>query len=279
MPDPEPIDVRVLDTGYCLAWEHHLLRGGRRRRVECHSTVALFRHPRAGWVLYDTGYAPRLVDCTERFPWRLYRWATPLVVRPEYAAAAQLARLGVDARDVAHVVVSHFHADHLAGLRDFPRARFWARRSAWTEVAGSDGLAALRRAFVPALVPDDFERRCELLPALEGPELADLGPTHDLFGDGTLRLVDLPGHARGQLGLLARTGRGPLLFVADACWVRDGYRLQRPPHWITRVITDDAAERDETLARLADYARREPSVSIVPTHCPEAFREHAEVIP
>lgn len=278
MPEVAPLDVRVLDTGHCLAWEHHLIRGGRRRRVECHSTIALFRHPRAGWVLYDTGYAPRIVESTRRLPAALYRWATPLAVRPELSAVAQLARLGIDARDVAHVIVSHFHADHVAGLRDFPRARVWASRAAWTDVAGRAGLGGLVRAYLPALVPDDFEQRAELLPPLAGRALDGLGATHDLFGDGTLALVELPGHARGQLGLAAHTTRGKLLFVADACWVRDGYRTLRPPHWLTRVITDDARARDATLARLRDFARAAPDVSIVPTHCPEALHEHAEVV-
>lgn len=267
------LECRVLDTGSCLAFEALVVRGGAWRVVECPSLVALIRHPREGWILWDAGYAPRLVECTRRFPARLYRTATPLRVRPEQCAAAQLARLGVGARDVRHVVLSHFHADHVAGLRDFERATLWAREDAYADVAGRSGFAALRRAFVPELLPRDFERRAQLLPAFTGTEHDGLGATLDLFGDGSLVLVDLPGHARGQFGLRARTESGELLFAADACWMRRGYRTRRGAHWITRLITDDDAVQAQTLERLARFAETRPDVVVVPSHCPEARAE------
>src|SRR5689334_18389454 len=267
------LDCHVLDTGGCLAFEAHLVRGGRWTRVRCPSLVALLRHPREGWVLWDTGYAPHLVECTRRMPYRLYRWATPLRLAPELAAAAQLARLGLQVADVRHVVLSHFHADHIAGLRDFPRARVWAHELAYADVAGRSGISALRRAFVPGLLPSDFEARTTFLAPFGGAALGELGPTHDLFGDGLLQLVELPGHARGQLGLFARTTRGALFFAADSCWLRAGYQRERDPHWITRLITDDDRVQAATLRRLANFARARPEVLIVPSHCPEARAE------
>src|SRR5947209_20487677 len=100
-PEPEPVlACHVLDTGHCLASEHHLIRGGRRRRVACHSIVALLRHPRHGWMLWDAGYAPRLLEATRGVPFRLYRWATPLRLDPSLAVVAQLPRFGLAARDV-----------------------------------------------------------------------------------------------------------------------------------------------------------------------------------
>ena len=88
--DPAFDSFRLLDTGYCLASEHHIIRGGRRRQVACHALVALLRHPTRGWVLFDTGYAPRLLDATRGWPFRMYRWATPLRLRAEWSAARRL---------------------------------------------------------------------------------------------------------------------------------------------------------------------------------------------
>src|SRR5262245_41999280 len=65
----------VVDTGYCLASEHHLIRGGARQTIHCHSIVALLEHPQHGWLLWDTGYAPRMLDATRWPPYRFYRWA------------------------------------------------------------------------------------------------------------------------------------------------------------------------------------------------------------
>ncbi|MCW5849441.1 MAG: MBL fold metallo-hydrolase [Anaerolineae bacterium] len=261
----------VLDTGYCLASESHMMQGGERRTVECHALVALLEHPVHGWTLWDTGYAPRLLQATTRWPYRLYRLATPLRLDPTLAVAAQLPRLGLQGGDVRRVVLSHLHADHIAGLRDFPTAEWICTQAAYEAVAGRRGLSALRRAFIPALLPDDFATRATLLPQFSRPSLPGLGPTHDLLGDGTLRLVALPGHARGQVGLLAQTTDGPKLFCADGAYTTRSIRERRPPARLTSFYVDDWRAVHTTLDGLAAFAAACPEVALVPTHCPEAL--------
>lgn len=273
---PPHVQCHILDTGYCLAWEHHLMQGGARRKVACHSLVALLCHPHYGWILWDTGYAPRLLEVTQRLPFLLYRYATPLHVRPELSVVAQLGRWKLQPIDIQRVIISHFHADHIAGLRDFPAAELITSRAAYEHIAGRRRIQALHYAFIPALLPDDFASRVTLLPPFAGPALPALGPTHDLFGDGSLLLVSLPGHARGQIGLLAHTERGRLLFAADGCWLRRSIRERRSPSRLTHLFVDDARAVSATIERLSEFAQACPDVVIIPTHCPEAFAQEAE---
>lgn len=277
--DSPVIRYHALDTGYCLASEHHLIRGGQHREVACHSLVALLEHPQHGWLLWDTGYAPRLLEATRRLPWSLYRRATPLHMRPELAVAAQLGHWGLRPSDIRRVIISHFHADHIAGLRDFPESELIALQSAYDDVAPRQGLQALRRGFIPALLPDDFCKRAVLLPPLAGPLLPGLGPTHDIFGDGSLLLVALPGHARGQMGLLAHTERGRILFAADSCWLSRSISERRLPHRITHLFVDDPRAVRSTIDHLHVFAQACPDVVIVPSHCPEAFAREVTVSP
>lgn len=265
------VHCHLLDTGYCLAREKYILQGGSRRMVACHSLVALLRHPEHGWLLWDTGYAPRMLEVTRRLPFALYRVATPLRLQSELAVVAQLPRLGLHASDIRHVLISHFHADHIAGLRDFPDAIYIASQRAYSDVATRRGLSALSRAFIPALLPEQFERRATLLPAFGGKTLPELGATHDLFDDGSLLLVDLPGHACGQIGLLARTTRGRILFAADGCWMRRSLRENRPPSRLTNLFVDDPAMQRTTMQRLRAFVQAQPDVLLIPSHCPEAF--------
>lgn len=269
----------ILDTGHCLAHEHHLMQGGEHRQIDCHSIVALLQHPEHGWLLWDAGYAPRMLDATVRFPYRLYRWFTPLRLRPELAAAAQLPRYGLTPNDIGAVIVSHFHADHESGLRDFPTSRYVALRDAYASVANLRGFAALRRGHLPSLLPADFAARLTLLAHFDGPPLPALGPTHDYFGDGSLLLVQLPGHARGQIGMLANTTRGQLFFVADSCWLARSVETRRPPARITNFLVDDTTQLQRTIDGLHDFAQARPDVLIVPSHCPETFRREAETVP
>lgn len=267
----------LLDTGYCLAWEHHMIRGGAHRRVACHSLVALLHHPQQGWLLWDTGYAPRMLDATAHFPFSLYRKATPLILKPELAVAAQLQRWNLQVGDIQHIILSHFHADHIAGLQDFPAARLIASEEAYAGVAGRRGVQALRKAFIPELLPTDFEQRVTLLPAFRGNAMPELGASHDLFGDGSLLLFSLPGHAQGQLGLLAQTERGQIFFAADSCWLRRAIYEQRPPSHMTHFFIDNAHAMQTTLKRLHTFSQEHPDIIIIPSHCPEAYAQ--EVAP
>ncbi len=274
--DPPALECHIFGTGHCLASERHLIRGGRRVKVACHSLVALLRHPTHGWLLWDAGYALRMLEETRRLPYRLYRAITPLRLRPELAAVEQIKRWGLITPDIGQVIISHFHADHIAGLRDFPRARFIASVSAYQSISGRRGFSALRRGMIPALLPEDFENRADLLPDFSGSALPGLGPTHDLFGDGSLILVNLPGHARGQIGMLAQTAQGKILFAADACWLARSIRERKPPHPITNLLVDDPHAVRTTIDHLADFAQAHPGITIIPSHCPETFAHEAD---
>jgi glyoxylase-like metal-dependent hydrolase (beta-lactamase superfamily II) len=266
------LTLELLDSGHCVVPEWQVMRGGARRSMDCHALVALISHPHHGRLLFDAGYAPRMLEATRRWPFRLYRQLTPLRLRPELAVAAQLAARGIAPAEIGTLIISHFHADHIAGLRDFPTARFVAARAALDCARSLRGLAALRRGIIPALLPPDLDRRAvyaESLPA--GPELPHLGPTRDLFGDGSLLLVALPGHARGQLGALLATTAGPVLLAADGAWTSRAIRELRPPSRLTNLLVDDPRAVQATLAHLHAFAQARPATRIIPTHCPEVY--------
>jgi len=268
---PPTLQCHMLDTGYCLAWENHVIQGGPHQRIRCHALVALLQHPQHGWTLWDAGYAPRLLDVTHRLPFSLYRYATPLYLQPELAAIAQLRTFGLEASDIRRIIISHFHADHIAGLRDFPAAELITTEAAYAAIRSRRGLNALRRGYIPALLPADFAERATLLPTFTGTVLPGLGVTHDLFGDGSLQLLSLPGHAHGQIGLLAHTDKGNILFAADACWLTRSISERRPPSRLTHFFIDDPTALHTTIDHLHTFAEAYPTVRIIPSHCPEAF--------
>lgn len=266
----------ILDTGYCTFWENYLIRGGAHKQVACHSLVALLHHPTHGWILWDTGYAQRMLDVTQQLPFSLYRRATPLHLDPKLSVVAQLGRWHLSAGDIQHVIISHFHADHIAGLRDFPQAELIASQTAYADVAERRGLRALKRAFIPELLPKDFTQRARLISNFTDQTLPALGATHDLFGDQSLLLVPLPGHAHGQVGMLAQTERGPILFAADGCWLRKSIEERRPPSRLTGIFIDDARSVSRTINNLSDFSQAHKDIVIIPSHCPEVYAQEIE---
>jgi glyoxylase-like metal-dependent hydrolase (beta-lactamase superfamily II) len=52
-------------------------------------------------------------------------------------------------------------------------------------------------------------------------------PSYDLFGDGSIMLMPLPGHTAGNTGMFINRSNGPRIFLlGDAAWVAANY--QRP---------------------------------------------------
>ena len=155
------VRLDVLDTGYCLARSSLIASGTGWAEVRCHAPAFLLRHPQHGAILFDTGYAPRLLDAFSHWPDRLYKYATPTTVGAP--AVEGLQRFGLEAADVVTVIVSHLHADHVAGLRDFPAARFVVTREALTLQARAAGIAAVRMGIVQPLFPPDFATRSRII--------------------------------------------------------------------------------------------------------------------
>lgn len=249
----------VLSDGWTAAHEGALVAGGSwRHKVRIPTTAVLLEHPRHGRVLFDTGYSDRFFDASARWPYRLYRHATPVTLTEPGGVAALLVARGVRPESIGHVIISHWHADHIGGLADFPGAAVLTHPEAWASTRDLAGFAALRRALLPDLIPAGVESRMRWL--AEG---------DDPFGDGSIAVLDLPGHAVGQIGVrFTGTDGRPVLLAADACWLSRQFRENRMPHAITGVIHNQPAYR-RSLARLHALHRAEPDLLIVPCHCPE----------
>jgi glyoxylase-like metal-dependent hydrolase (beta-lactamase superfamily II) len=274
----QSVRIELLEVGHCMHPEHVVLQNKRFAPLRFPALVALIHHPVHGPILYDTGYSPRFIEATRPFPERLYAWVTPITIDPERTAVAQLAKRGIRPSDVRFVIVSHFHADHVAGLMDFPSARFIYFQSALSSFASLGRVRGTAAGFLRALLPHDLEARAEALAPFERsvalpPECAPFTRGCDLFGDGSLVAVELPGHVDGQLGLFSRSEDGSFDFlVADACWTSASLRKKQLPHPITRALFSDYGIYEATLGRIAELSMRAPEVRIIPSHCDEVRR-------
>lgn len=273
------VSLKVLRVGWCQHLECMADRGGRWATTRFPALCGLIRHPDAGWILYDTGYAEHFFKATQMLPERLYRAAVPVQMPVQEQLLAQLNALGIQPDDIRKVIISHFHSDHIAGLRDFSKASFIALDADCRHIESLSGSRwrATLGGHLPGLLPEDFKSRLNLADNSKQVVLPDwMTPFSrglDLVGDGSLIGVPLPGHSEGQLGLFIPDAQGrPVFLVADACWsvtACSAKRLPAPPAlWFA---SHDARQYRKTYAGLGELIRREPAVAVLPSHCTGAW--------
>ncbi|CAI6017104.1 hypothetical protein PAECIP112173_00105 [Paenibacillus sp. JJ-100] len=279
-----PVKLYIGAAGYCTHPEFLTLRGGSVKPVPFPAGFACIIHPVHGAMLLDTGYSSRFFEETAHLPNALYRHITPVVYQQGDSAVQFLERIGLQARDIRYVILSHFHGDHIAGVRDFPEAQFVYLPQAYEAVRSLGPIAAVKAGFLAGLLPDDFTQRSLLVnqepkPWTEAAAHADTellqrfpwNEVYDLFGDGSLLGVDVSGHAEGMMGLLLRTEQHSYFLCADAVWSSRAFREQRRPHPLAGIIMSDRQEYRRNFDKLVQLHRQFPEIRIVPSHCQEVL--------
>ncbi len=151
------------------------------------------------------------------------------------------------------VFLTHLHADHVLGLRDVPSA---------TPVFVGAGDAE-ERSFMNLLEQGLYNAALDGKGALQEVKL-DADPdgvfagVADVFGDGSLWAIAVPGHTPGSMAFLARTPSGPVLLTGDACHTAWGWEHGVGPG----TFSDDVAKSADSLARLQRFVARHPGVEV-----------------
>ncbi|GLY67558.1 MBL fold metallo-hydrolase [Amycolatopsis taiwanensis] len=245
-------------------------------RVVCH--CLLIETDRNGLVLVDTGLGVEdMRSPRQRLGSDWVDFADP-VLDADRTAVGQIARLGFDADDVRHIVLTHLHRDHTGGLPDFPHATVHVHEAEYRAV--SDPTAEHHH--------DSFDRFMAAHRA-HGPDLAIARPHKGSWlgfeGIANLEglpddivLIPLPGHTPGHSGVAVRQPNGWLLHAGDAYFYHGEVEADPPrPHPELQLIQDsaqvDQKQRLNSLHQLRELFRRhKDEVDIFCAHDPWEFQ-------
>lgn len=188
-----------------------------RARVELPVFAFLIEHPR-GRLLFDCGWCREIspdgrydVKAVRRIlPERLAALYHPTLPKGE-AIDERLAALGLRAEDIDCVLISHLDPDHVSGIRHLTGAkrflmaeeeRFWSCRTVY----------AMRE-------PKELwrDRPIDVF-WYKGTPIGPNRWSYDLFGDGSVQLINVPGHTDGQFAARIQHGSRFALLTADAAY-------------------------------------------------------------
>ncbi len=205
----------------------------------------LIRHP-DGDLIWDTGFSEAIADMPDGYVVE----AMGVRVTVARKLTDQLADLGLTPADIEFVSFSHQHADHTGNGNLFASST-WIVDADERAYMFSDEMRAAQ-SFAGYSQLETAETRL-----IEGD--AD----HDVFGDGSVTIIQTPGHTPGHTILLVRLANsGPVLLTGDI------YHLAETRE--RRLVPTFNVDREQTLASMDEVERiaAETNARVVRQHVP-----------
>lgn len=219
----------------------HILSGGRLRMkksiylpeaersdtIDLPVSCFLLRHSQ-GNVLFDTGCHPSVhTDAEAR--WGGMAKAMVPIADPAENVVTELQRLGLTPDDIDVVVNSHFHPDHCGCNEYFTRAVVVCHQH---ELAAAQAPNAVSQGFLAV------EWRHPM-------PIQTIAGEHDVFGDGRIVLIPVPGHTPGTITAVVSLDRsGAFVLASDAVALRAHIERENCPRntWNVDLAMQSMAE-------------------------------------
>lgn len=213
-----------LDQGWLTAMTNH------GNRIDVPVPMYIIDHPQ-GLVVFDTGMNIAVVPDNGAEYWGPVAGAFTPTMSREQGIDRQLRRIGKSVEDVRFVIHSHLHLDHAGNIGMFPNATHIIRKA---ELQNAWWPERFQRA---AYVMDDFKVTREL-------NIIELTRDLDLFGDGSVELIDTKGHTKGHQSLIVRLpNSGTMILASDAAYMAENLQGTVPGIVWNVEYAMDAIER------------------------------------
>ena len=224
---PAPVSLYRLDCGKIVAFDLALF-SDTRAYVGQHRDLAascyLIRHGDT-WMLWDTGIPRAMLNHVPDPKQGLDAVLTVTIVD-------QLAKLGIKPDQISIVGISHEHFDHTGQAADFPNAKLLIGKGDVDDMRGPN--AESGKALAHWLSG--------------GGALEPVSGDKDIFGDGSVVMLDLPGHTPGHHGLLVKLQhKGYVLLSGDVSHFTTNYDANGVPSF--------NSNRADTLASLDRFKK------------------------
>ena len=248
--------LAMIEAGKMPARQAFAYRGGSwRGPYENGMAAILVRHPQATFLI-DTGFGANVDEHWKTTPGLMRALASYVKETP---AAVQLRQHGITQDQIKFVIITHSHWDHISGLEDFPGVEV---RMPTAE------LNFIRERKMPGLIDRMIDHLNVRTFDFSGGPYENFERSLDLFNDGSVVLVPLPGHTYGSTGVFVNLHSGKrFLFTGDLTWAIEGFQLPAERPWLARRMVDnDEAEVRRSIVKVHQLMQRYPDLRVVPAH-------------
>jgi N-acyl homoserine lactone hydrolase len=172
------------------------------------------------YLLWDTGHAMTMPN-----------------VAPKVSLVDQLAKINVTPDQIKYVGISHYHADHTGQVSSFPKATVLIGKGDWEAISSPKPAEGVNFKPFESWIKGDSK-------------VEPLAADKDVFGDGTVIVLNTPGHTPGHHSLLVKLPQtGNVIISGDAAHFRENLDSNGVP-----AFNFDRSQTIASLERLKKIA-------------------------
>jgi len=217
--------------------------------------VFAIEHPRHGVILFGTGLNHAIASDSAPY---LKGWLATLgkpTMAKEQEITAQLQKAKLAPEKVRHVILPDLRFDHTGEVESFATAQ--------VIVSAAEHLAAIGPDADRFSLSEEYDqvRTWQFVNFTDAAPLGTFQAHRDLFGDGSILLLDVTGATAGGLAVLVRLPTGPVLLCGNLAWTKEQYLYARFPG----VLFDRKAWW-EKVWRLKKFKDLVPELAVLPDH-------------
>ena len=254
------VGFSIIKTSKVSVAERLLLpNGSLGKQIDTNFSAFLIKHGQ-DYMLLDTGLGSKIeAQYAQDMPY----WQRPFFKfdKPVRPARQQLDDAGF--APIQRVFVSHSHWDHAGGVQDFPEAKIFASQDEMPTIAQPTSGAG---GTWPSQVAAPTIRWTPLV--FQPIAYKGYARSLDLFNDGSVVLVAMPGHTAGSMGMFVTVDSGTCyFFIGDVAWKTGAVQAGAPKFWAASLIVDrDRAQTLRSVEQVRDVIQKYPKLVVVPAH-------------
>ncbi|MBI3302552.1 MAG: MBL fold metallo-hydrolase [Deltaproteobacteria bacterium] len=217
--------------------------------------VFAIEHPRQGLILVGTGLNRQIAGHPDRY---LGAFRTSLgspTMAKGQDILSQLKNTKLPNEKVRHVILPDLRLDHTGELESFPFAQ--------VIVASAEHNAATDQEESALSLSKEYDnvRAWRFIDFAGAGPLGTFRAHRDLFGDGSVLLINAAGATAGSLAVLVRLPAAPVLLCGNLAWTKEQYLYARVPG-----LLFDRNAWWEKVWRLKKFKELAPELVVLPDH-------------
>lgn len=225
----------------------------------------LIEHERLGPILIDAPYGHEGPKNLGNVLGNLMRF-TAIAFEERWSVVPRIEELGFRASEVDHLLMTHLHYDHTGGMKTLAHAEFHASQAEWEYATESSAKISAARGYMQ----DDYLSLAPKMKTYDGiPHLLETSKGLDLFGDGSVEMLFLPGHTPGHsvYRLHLQSGK-KIFFLGDAAFTVGQLRGEEALGFFPRAIASSISGARTSLRAVERHIEEHPEDLLITSHDP-----------